>query len=174
MQRCTWFWAAWLCGGLALAVGCGKPTFPGQQFQGERATVPGLVATDTPLPEKPFKEWGSKEAKVRLAVFFPIDEQHKALMDLVQELAGKYPGKVYVKYIDYRTPEGAQLFQRAKATIACVMINGETSAELPSKYGARSVDFVKEMGRYWTAEDLREAVASEVQRTYGGSAGSKK
>ncbi|MFB3882416.1 MAG: hypothetical protein ACE149_14205 [Armatimonadota bacterium] len=163
-----------LCGGAALVIGCGKPSLPGKQFQGPRATVPGTVATNTPLPAKPFQEWGSKDAKVRLAIFFPIDKPHQALADLAQELTKQYPGKVYVKYIDYRTPEGAQLFQGAKATVACVMINGETSAELPSKYGARTVDFVKEMGRYWTADDLREAVANEVKKVYGGGAGAAK
>jgi hypothetical protein len=171
MQRRTWVWAVFVCAGAVLLIGCGKPTLPGNQFQGPRAVVPGLVATDTPLPEKPFKEWGPQDAKVRLLAFLPIDEPHEKVMDLVKEMAEKYPGKVYAKYVDYRTPEGAQLFQHSGARTACLMINGQSSAEVPSKYGPRTVDFVKDMGRYWTADDLREAVANEVQKAYGTGAG---
>jgi hypothetical protein len=153
--------------GAALAAGCGKPTLPGRQFQGEKASVPGLVATDTPLPEKPFQEWGPKDAKVRVLAFFPIDEPHKKVMDLVKEIAEKHPGKVYAKYVDYRTPEGEKLFRQIGASGACVTINGRSSADVPSKYGPRTVDFVKEMGRYWTADDLRAAVARKVEEAYG-------
>jgi hypothetical protein len=167
MQRRTWALAVWVCAGAVLAAGCGKPTLPGKQFQGQRLTLPGLVATDTPLPAKPIQEWGPKDAKVRVLVLFPIDDAHKKLMDLVKGLAEKYPGKVHVKYADYRTPEGAQVFRQAKATIACVMINGATSADLQSKYGAQTIDFVKEMGRYWTEDDLRAAVANAVAKAYG-------
>jgi len=156
-----------VCTCVAATIGCGKPTLPSRQFQGERVTVPGTVAANTPLPEKPIREWGPKDAKVKVTAFFPIDEPHKKLMDLVKEIADKHPGKVYAKYVDYRTPEGQQLFQTSKATIACVIINGETSVELPSKYGPRNVDFVREMGRFWTADDLREAVAGEVKKAYG-------
>jgi len=167
MKMRTFTLAAVVCA--TVTAGCGKPTLPGKQFQGERATVPGLVATDTPLPEKPFQEWGPKDAKVRLLAFFPIDEPHKKVMDLVKEMADKYPGEVYAKYVDYRTPEGAQLFQQSNATVACIMINGQSSADLPSEYGPRTVDFVKEIGRYWTADDLRAAIANEVEKAYGRS-----
>ena len=158
------------CASAALAAGCGKPTLPGSQIQGERAVTPGLVATDTPLPEKPFREWGAKNAKVQLLALFPIDEPHKKVIELVQEVAEKHPGRVYARYVDYRTPEGAQLFQQNKATVACIMINGETAVELPSDYGPHTVDFVKEIGRYWTADDLRAAVALKVREAYGAAA----
>ncbi len=164
-------WSALLFVGVlftaCLFVGCGKPALPGSQLQGQRVSLPGAVATDTPLPAKPSQEWGPQDARVRLLVLFPIDDPHKKLLDLVKELAEKYPGKVYARYVDYRTPEGAQLFDRAGATVACIMINGKTSADLPSKYGPHTVDFVKEMGRFWTEDDLRQAVAHTVEQTYG-------
>jgi len=159
--------AAMMLAWVFLTAGCGKPTLPGKQFRGQRASVPGLAATDTPLPAKPFQEWGPSNAKVKVLAFFPIDEPHKKVMDLVKEMADKHPGKVYARYVDYRTPEGAQLFQQSNTTVACITINGQSSADLPSQYGPRTVDFVKEIGRYWTADDLRAAVAQEVRKQYG-------
>ncbi len=52
--------------------------------------------------------------------------------------------------------------------MAAILINGESSVELQSAAGPRIVDFVKEMGRYWTADDLREAVAQAIAQAYGG------
>lgn len=169
MNTRAWVTAGCAFMGVALAPGCGKPTLPGRQFTGERATIPGLVATDTPLPDKPFQEWGPKDAKVRVLAFFPIDEPHKKVLDLVKEVAEKHPGKVYAKYVDYRMPEGKKLFRQSGASGVCITINGRASADLPSKYGPRTVDFVREMGRYWTADDLRAAVAQEVEKEYGES-----
>jgi len=156
---------------LLLASGCGRPSLPGRQFQGERATVPRTVATDTPLPEKPIVEWGQAEAKVRIVAFFANDKYHQKLMDLLKEAATqKYPGKVYVKYVDYRTPEGRAAFARANLQVSTVMINGQSSVDLPGPAGPRTVDFVQEMGRYWTADDLEEAIGHTVAKVYGKSA----
>lgn len=144
--------------------GCGRPSLPGQQFQGERVKTPSLVATDTPLPEKPIVEWGDeKTAKVRVVAFYPYDAPHQKLIDMLKEAATKkYPGKVYVKYIDYRTPEGAAAMARAKLQVSAIMFDGKSSVDLTSPNGTRTVDFVQEMGRYWTADDLTEALAQLV------------
>ena len=168
MQRFAWLTMMLVVtAGILLAAGCGRPTLPGQQFQGERRVVPGTVE-DTPLPEQPILAWGSKDAKVRVTAFFPIDEPHQRLMDLLESIAEEYQDKVYIRYADYRTPEGAQLFAQAEIQVSAILINGENSVDLESATGPRTVDFVKEMGRYWTGDDLREAVAQAVAEAYGG------
>jgi hypothetical protein len=167
MQPRTWLYPLLLTVAAALILaGCGRPTLPGQQFKGELRTVPG-AAEKTPLPEKPVLEWGPSDAKVRVVAFYPIDEPHQRLIDLLESFPKTYPGEVYAKYIDYRTPEGAQLFTTAQLTVPCVAINGSTSVDLSSPLGPRTVDFVKDMGRYWTADDLEEAVAQAVAKAYG-------
>jgi len=169
MQRSIWLYSALVAAVAALILaGCGRPTLPGQQFKGELRAVPGAVQENTPLPEKPVLEWGSPDAKVRVVAFYPIDEPHQRLIDLVKSFPEEYPGKVYAKYIDYRTPEGSQLFANAQLQVSCVAINAKTSVELSTPLGPRTVDFVKEMGRYWTEDDLKQAVAQTVAETYGG------
>ena len=166
MQRYVCFLAALGVFTSLLVSGCGRPSLPGRQFEGERVTLPQTVATDTPLPEKPIVEWGNeKTAKVRIVVFFPYDAPHQKLIDILKEAATKkYPGKLYVRYIDYRTPEGRGAMARAKLQVSTIMFDGESSVELSSPNGPRTVDFVQEMGRYWTADDLTEAIAQTVAR----------
>jgi len=169
MQRFAWLSLIFItAAGILLAAGCGRPTLPGQQFQGERREVPGATPDDTPLPDRPIYAWGSEDAKVRITAFFPIDEPHQRLMDLLESLAQEYGDKVYIRYADYRTPEGAQLFAQAEIQVSAILINGSNSVEMESPAGPRTVDFVKDMGRYWTGDDLRQAVAQVVAEAYGG------
>jgi len=176
MQRFAWLSLILVTtAGIPLAAGCGRPTLPGQQFQGERRAIPGAVATDTPHPPQPNHTWGPEEAKVRVVAFYPIDEPHQGLIDLLKGLATEeYPGKLYARCVDYRTPEGRALFSRAELQVAAILINGENSIDLKTATGVRTVDFVKDMGRYWTADDLREAVAQAIAEGYGAESTSRK
>jgi len=155
---------------LAVAAGCGRPVMPGQQFRGEKARTSSVKPTTSPLPEKPTIEEGPQDAKVRIVAFFPIDDDHKNLIDLLKGFVKQYPGKVYIKYTDYRTPQGQAAFESAKMTVPGVMINTEKEYVINAKPQPYTVDFSQDMGRYWTAEDLKKAVAQEVEKLYGKSA----
>ena len=146
--------------------GCGRPSLPGRQFEGETRTIPGQVTTAAPLPEEPVLQWGPDDAKVQVVAFYPIDEPRQRLVDILEELATeKYPGQVHVRYVDYRTPEGRQEFLAEQLQVATILINGESSVELEGEKGTRLVDFVREMGRYWTEKDLRQAIGDAVERS---------
>ncbi len=166
-MRCSrWGWAAGMVGIAALAAGCGRPSLPGRQFSEKPPETTTSPAVESPLPEQPYYEWGDAEAKVRVLAFFPIDEAHAGVMELLEGLAKEYPGRVYVRYVDYRTPEGAAILERSEAVGRAVMINGETEVEIEAETGPYKVDLVQEMGRFWTAEDLKKAIAQEVARQY--------
>jgi hypothetical protein len=149
-----------------LVAGCGRPSIPGRQFEGEQRTVPGRLTTEAPLPAEPVLEWGPEDAKVQVVAFYPIDEARQRLIDILEELATEeYPGQVHVRYVDYRTPEGWQEFAERELQVAAIFINGESSVELESEKGIRTVDFLRDMGRYWTADDLRQAVDEAVEKS---------
>jgi hypothetical protein len=151
-----------------LGSGCGKPTLPGQTFRGELAREER--ASESPLPDEPIREWGPEDAKVRVVAFYPMDDEHQPLMELLEELVERYGDRLYVKYVDYRTPEGQAAFQLAEQTSRGLLINGDNSVRMESDPEAHEVTFVQEMGRYWTADDLRAAVAQEVRKAYGEAA----
>jgi hypothetical protein len=172
MQRSPGVVPAVLLAAFAVFVGgCGRPTLPGQQFKGERYTSPGTVATESPLPDEPIREWGPPDAKVQVIAYYPFDDRHQRLVDLLREAAEeRYPGKLYVKYVDPRTPEGLALMRRAELQVQAITINGESSVDLDSPAGVRTVDLLRDMGRYWTEDDLTKVIDQEVGKAYGREA----
>ena len=167
MKRCRWAWTIFLAAVAALPAGCGRPSIPGRQFRGERVGTTASAPTTSPLPEQPYLEWGPSDAKVRVLAFFPIDDEHRRLIDVLKGLADEYPGKLYVKYVDYRTPEGRAILERSEMTSLGLLINGESSVEIKGEPHSRTVDFFQEMGRFWTSADLKAAVAQEIAKVYG-------
>ncbi len=149
-----------------LVIGCGKPTLPGRQFSGERPDTTSAPPVTSPLPEEPYYAWGDADAKTRVLAFYPIDEDHAWLMDLLKDLVEKHPGKLYVRYVDYRTPEGNAIFTRAGGTGRAVLIDGENAFDIETENRTYTVDFVGEMGRYWTEEDLKVAISQAVERAH--------
>jgi hypothetical protein len=161
MRRPDWFLLSLLPVALTLA-GCGKPTLPGKALRGQRA----VTSTEEPRTEAPKQaviEAGPADAKVRVVGFFALDSHHKPVIDTMKGLATQYPGKVYVKCVDPQTPEGQQLMASTKSAGIGVMINGESTVVLKGRE-ATPLNFGGEMGRYWTAEDLKAAVAQEVAK----------
>ena len=152
---------------LAAACGCGRPTLPGRYMEGKEVETSTAPKTTAPLPEKPYFELGPAAAKVRILVFFPMDDRHNDLVSLLKGLSKEYPDQVYVKYADPRTPEGSSLMQRSGMTSPGLLINNQSEIMINSNPQPYQVSFVQEMGRYWTTEDLRAAVAQTVAEVYG-------
>jgi hypothetical protein len=153
-----------LAAALALVGGCGRPTLPGSQFsEGEVQTTTAQRST-SPLPEEPVLQWGDPDAKVRVAAYYPIDDDHQRLREVLEEIAATYGDEVYVQYADPRTPEGGAMFQRAQLQARTVLVNGESTKEIEKSGIATEVTFAQEMGRFWTADDLKMVVADEVAK----------
>lgn len=166
MRHSTLAWLVGLMGLVALAVGCGRPSLPGQQFSGEKPETTSSPAITSPLPEEAILEWGDESARVRVLAFFPIDDEHQKLMDLLERLAEENPGKLYVRYVDFRLPAGRAIYERAGATGRMVQINGESDVEIEEDGRTYRVDLVQEIGRYWTADQLEKGIVQEIARQY--------
>jgi hypothetical protein len=166
MKRALWVGCLVLL--LAFAVsGCGRFQRPG--FKGQQADTGTVETPKTKLPAKPIVEWGSPDAKVRIIAFFFISDDFKTTMDLLQGLVKQYPGKVYVKYADLRTQEGNDLRARTGSSAggAGLLIDGKSEVTIQAKPRPYTVAFDQDMGRFWTPEDLKAAVAQAVAKAYG-------
>ncbi len=153
---------------LAVACGCGRPTLPGHYMEGKQVGPSTPPRTTAPLSEKPYLELGPPDAKVRVLAFFPLDKGHTDLVNLFKELVKDHPGRLYVKYIDPRTQQGRSLMQRSGMGSSGLLINNESGVVLKGGPHPYRVDFVQDMGRFWTEDDLRAAVAQTVAEAYGG------
>ena len=167
MKRVLWLGIGVIVMAFLLS-GCGRFRAPGRKpFAGRIARTTTLEPSASPIPEQASFEAGPREAKVRVVAFYPMDEVRKPLMDLLKSLAKQYPGKVYVKCTDIRTPEGQEARARAGGGGPGLLINAQNSVMILAKPNPYRVDFNQDMGRYWTAEDLKAAVAQEVAKAYG-------
>ena len=167
MKRVLWMGVGVLVTAL-FASGCGRVGLPGKnEFGGRKAITTTAKPPTNPIPKQPWFEAGSPDAKVRIIAFFPMDDYRKPVMDVLKGLAKQYPGKVYVKYTDTRTREGQQAQTRAGGTGPGLLINSQSSMTIQAKPNPYEVDFNQDMGRYWTEDDLKAAVAQEVARVYG-------
>jgi hypothetical protein len=162
--------ARWLVTGLiavmSLAPGCGRVRPPWQP-PGKPVDNRTVRRSTGPLPEQTTLEVGAAEAKVRIIAFFPMDEERKPVTDLLKSLAKEHPGKVYVKCTDLRTPEGQQARQDTGGSGPGLLINGQSDVTINAKPSPYTMVFNQDMGRFWTEEGLRAAVAQEVAKAYG-------
>jgi len=165
MKRALWLVMV-LIAVVSLAPGCGQFRMPGQQ-SGKLASKGTVMPSTGPLPKQTSFEVGSKEAKVRIIAFFPMDEGRKPVIDLLRGLVKEYPGKVYVKCTDLRTPEGRAARESTGGSGPGLLVNGESSVTIEAKPDPYTMEFNQDMGRFWTEEGLRAAVAQEVARAYG-------
>jgi hypothetical protein len=169
MRFCYWAAITALAATLALICGCGRPTLPGSQFADEKARTRVSEPSTSPLPEEPVLEWGNAEAEVRVVAYYPIDDAHQRLRELLEGFADEYGDRIYVRYIDPRTPEGYGMYQRAGLQATAVLVNGDSTVEMDKGGLTVEVTFAQQMGRFWTADDLKKAVAMKIEEAYGGS-----
>lgn len=152
---------------VAAICGCGRPTRPGEYFEGKKVDTSIKPKADAPPPEEPYFEAGPADAKVRILVFLPIDDVHQEVIALLKELVDEYPGKVYLKYWDPRTEDGKLAMARARMSSEGLLINSQSEMMIEAEPAPYRVHFLQDMGRFWTADDLRAAVAQAVREQYG-------
>ena len=103
-----------------------------------------------------------------MIAYYPMDEQkdHKLLMDQMKAFVKQYPGKVYVKYIDIRSEQGQSERKASGGESQGLLINGASSVMIQAKPQAHPVNFDLDLGRYWTLDNLKDAVAQAVAKAY--------
>ena len=160
----------WLGIGFVVAVsvlsGCGRWR-PGGTFEGEQWNRPTVEPSASPIPVPPWYVTGPEGARVRVVAFFPMDAPHEPILLTLKALAKQYPGKVYVKMMDVRSPEGEQAAARAQVGAYGLLINGESTVTINAKPNPYQVEFNQDPGRFWTLDDLKAAVVQAVAKEYG-------
>jgi hypothetical protein len=162
------------------------PAAPKAGAGGEKATgepggkgpaVPAVGAGGTPSQETivvPPSLPESKNAKVVVQAFFPLNKDHKEEVEAVRGLEKKFLGKVRTEVYEMRKPdEKPEDFKKWTATgLGCagIIIDGknEFTVDTGDGKGPHKVMFQRAMGGAWTQVELEKAVADEVQKIYAG------
>jgi len=80
-------------------------------------------------------------------------------IDLLDNLAKEYSGKVFVEYIDFSTKEGAERTRKDGLSCAGLVINGKQTYAIIDKNGAqKDVTFSHPINAQYTADDVKTVV----------------
>ncbi|MCS7252490.1 MAG: substrate-binding domain-containing protein [Armatimonadota bacterium] len=115
--------------------------------------------------QKWMMEFGDPKAKVKLEALYPIGwGGHEWVVEYVREIVNSFPGRVYALIIDWSTERGVKELEKRKLTCGAFIINGKRVAKVDGK----RIEFVRSpLIGGWTKEQLKKAVAAEVQAVYG-------
>ena len=106
-------------------------------------------------------ERGEKKARVKIEAYYPLNQEHQPIADLVLGFAEKYPGEVYVRVADFRSDQGKKLWYDSGLTCGGIQINGKSEILLEGK--KEPTRFLQAIDVYWTQEELEAAVAEAVK-----------
>jgi ABC-type glycerol-3-phosphate transport system substrate-binding protein len=103
---------------------------------------------------------GAEEQKtpVQVVAYYPFNEDHQFIADYLEEFAAAHPEEVELELVDFRTPEGRERWMTTGLSCAGVFIDGETSHEITRDGKTETVNFIKRMDVFWTAEDFEAVV----------------
>lgn len=108
-------------------------------------------------------EAGANEAKVTVQAFYPDNEGHQHIKDLLDQIEREFGGEVKAEFVDFQTDEGFERWQAAGLTCGAVLVNGERNVTLSDGGEERQVSFTMGPGTYWDEEDLMAAVKAALE-----------
>ena len=109
-------------------------------------------------------EPGGGEPKVTVQAFFPDNEGHQEIKDMLADVEEKYGNDVSTEFIDFQTDEGFERWQAAGLTCGTVLINGERNMTITEDGEDREVSFTMGPGTYWNEDDLAAAVGQLLKQ----------
>jgi hypothetical protein len=109
-------------------------------------------------------EKGDRKARVRIEAYYPLNQEHKPIADLLLGFPDKYPGQVYLRLADWRTERGKKLWYASGLTCGGIQINGKSEILLEGR--KQPTLFLQAIDVYWTREELEAAVRQAVRAAY--------
>jgi len=147
-----------------LLVGCGTKT---TTLPSNEAPPPRISLNQTPKLTH-----GPEAAKVHIEAFFPLNEKHLKIVEFLNSLADKYPGKVKVAAWDFRTEEGGKETEKAFGKICGGMrINGKSDFKVMMNGKLREISIMDGEWVTWTKPEVEASLAQVVKETYPASDG---
>ncbi|MCX5713698.1 MAG: molybdate ABC transporter substrate-binding protein [Candidatus Omnitrophica bacterium] len=107
---------------------------------------------------------GTTPPKVSIMAYYPLNEEHQFVANYLKSMEKKYPGKVTVKVIDFRTSDGYDAWRKTGLACAGVFINAKSEFELETPEGKKKVKFLRRLDTFWSREDFEKVLENEIKK----------
>jgi len=137
----------------------------------------GLPGTDEPAPEAADADAGSSadaegSALVEIVAYFPGNEEHQFIRDLLTAEEKKHPGLVKTRFVDFNSDDGYTEWTDRGFTCGTIVVNDKYEFEVQKNGQKVPVAFRQspEHGQ-WAEEDLGLVVEQELKAAQSGGGG---
>jgi len=104
----------------------------------------------------------AKTAKVKIDAYYPFNEEHKLVGDYLKTFEKKYPGKVSVRLIDFRTSDGYDEWRKTGLSCGGIIINGKSEFDIDTLDGKKTIRFLRKVDAFWSKEDFEKVIDKEI------------
>ncbi|MBL7130007.1 MAG: molybdate ABC transporter substrate-binding protein [Candidatus Omnitrophica bacterium] len=101
---------------------------------------------------------------VKIEAYFPFNEEHKFIADYLKTFEKKFPGKVSLRLIDFRSPDGYDQWRKSGLSCGGVLINGMSAFDIETPDGPKTIRFLRRLDTFWTREDFEKVLLSEIKK----------
>ena len=105
----------------------------------------------TPLAGAPVDTSG---ADIKVEAYYPGNEGHAYIRDLMDEVAAKYEGKIATEFIDFTSDDGYPRWRAAGMSCGGILVDGEQTLACDRDGEEVDVFFGRGEGGEWTRDDL--------------------
>ncbi len=104
------------------------------------------------------------EVRVTVEAFYPDNEGHQQIKEMLDRVESDYGGAVSTEFIDFQSDEGFERWRSEGLTCGAVLVNGERNVTITGDGEDRQVSFTMGPGTYWEEKDLAAAVEQALEK----------
>lgn len=120
------------------------------------------------LDMAPSAQAPSGDAVVDVVAYYPGNEAHESIREMIQQLAGKYEGKVHGEFVAFTDKEGFDRWRAAGLSCGAILINDEQTWSIEKDGKPVEVTFKMAEGGEWETDDLYAVVEKLLRESDAG------
>jgi molybdate transport system substrate-binding protein len=115
------------------------------------------------IASKPKSVTKSVSSAIKIEAYYPFNEEHEFIGDYLKTFEKKYPGKVSVRLIDFRTSDGYDEWRKTGLSCGGILINGKSEFDIDTAEGKKTIRFLRRLDTFWSREDFEKVLQNEIE-----------
>lgn len=140
-------------------------------FSRPRSPIPEGVPPGSPVgkmkgegvPVSLPKQLGSPTGKVVVKAVIPAAGCQVPAVNALKDIVKEYPKQVFVKFIDFGSPEAEK---EGCGGCAAILVNGKSTFTIKEKGKEKKISLGHSPGMGYTVEDLKTIIKEEIKKVY--------